>query len=158
MIGHIVVLGVVAYLLSKVLMSSSTSVPTSSHRHPLIAVARDNGFPCDHVLLGAYLAASLGWIDRRVLPASAVGMLLVLLGRLGVGAHHTIDVLGSVGSVAVAALVTLALPLPATCHRPLLPTRVRNTDVETAQALAACTLLNAWWQLLVIRRALGKER
>jgi MOSC domain-containing protein YiiM len=33
----------------------------------------------------------------------------------------------------------------------------RNTDVETAQALAACPLLNAWWQQLVIRRALSKE-
>jgi MOSC domain-containing protein YiiM len=33
----------------------------------------------------------------------------------------------------------------------------RNMDVETAQALAACPLLNAWWQELVIRRALGKE-
>jgi MOSC domain-containing protein YiiM len=33
----------------------------------------------------------------------------------------------------------------------------RNTDVETAQALAACPLLNAWWHQLVVRRALGKE-
>jgi MOSC domain-containing protein YiiM len=33
----------------------------------------------------------------------------------------------------------------------------RNSDVETAQALAACPLLNAWWRQLVVRRALGKE-
>lgn len=33
----------------------------------------------------------------------------------------------------------------------------RSRDVVTAQALAACPLLNEWWQLLVVRRALGEE-
>ena len=33
----------------------------------------------------------------------------------------------------------------------------RNREVETAQALAACPLLNAWWRQLVVRRARGKE-
>ena len=33
----------------------------------------------------------------------------------------------------------------------------RNRDVETARALAACPLLNEWWQRLVVRRAMGHE-
>jgi len=33
----------------------------------------------------------------------------------------------------------------------------RNRDVATAQALAACPLLDPWWQRLVVRRAMGHE-
>ena len=33
----------------------------------------------------------------------------------------------------------------------------RNKDLATAQALAACPLLNGWWQRLVVRRAMGHE-
>ena len=33
----------------------------------------------------------------------------------------------------------------------------RNKDVETAKALAACPLLNKFWQRLVVHRAMGKE-
>ena len=33
----------------------------------------------------------------------------------------------------------------------------RNHDVETAKALAACPLLNEFWQELVVRRAQGRE-
>jgi MOSC domain-containing protein YiiM len=32
----------------------------------------------------------------------------------------------------------------------------RNRDVERARALAACSLLNPWWQQLVLERALGQ--
>jgi len=32
-----------------------------------------------------------------------------------------------------------------------------NKDVETAQALASCPLLEEWWQELILRRAQGKE-
>jgi MOSC domain-containing protein YiiM len=34
----------------------------------------------------------------------------------------------------------------------------RNAAVETAQSLAACPLLNEFWQKLVLRRALGRTR
>ncbi len=34
----------------------------------------------------------------------------------------------------------------------------RNKDVEKAKALAACPLLHEWWQRLVVRRVMGKER
>src|SRR5215472_5805639 len=33
----------------------------------------------------------------------------------------------------------------------------RNADLATARELAACPLLNEWWQELVVRRASGKE-
>jgi membrane-associated phospholipid phosphatase len=46
----------------------------------------------------------------------------MLIGRLGVGAHHTLDVLGSLAIAVVAALVAALLPLPAAWRRPLLPT------------------------------------
>ncbi len=121
--AHIVGLGILAYLASKVL-SGIVIDPRPylvTHTHPLIATARDNGFPSDHVLLVAWLTASLWWIDRRWAPAFAAGMVLVMIGRLGVGAHHTLDVLGSVVIVTVAALVSRAIPLPARWSAPLFP-------------------------------------
>ncbi|HEY7036296.1 MAG TPA: MOSC domain-containing protein [Thermomicrobiales bacterium] len=33
----------------------------------------------------------------------------------------------------------------------------RNRDLATAEALAACPLLDPWWQRLVVRRATGQE-
>ena len=121
--AHIVGLGILAYLASKVL-SGIVIDPRPylvTHTHPLIATARDNGFPSDHVLLVAWLTASLWWIDRRWAPAFAAGMVLVMIGRLGVGAHHTLDVFGSVVIVTVAALVSRAIPLPARWSAPLFP-------------------------------------
>jgi len=125
MVARIVGMGVLAYLASKVL-SAYVIDPRPylvTHTHPLIATARDNGFPSDHVLLVAWLAASLWWIDRRWAPAFAAGVVLVMIGRLGVGAHHTLDVLGSVVIVTVAALVVRAIPLPTRWSTALFPAR-----------------------------------
>ena len=126
-VGRLVVLGVLAYLLSKVLthVIIDPRPYVVAHTHPLIPVAHDNGFPSDHTLLAAFLATSLWWINRRLVLAFAVGALFVLLGRLGIGAHHTMDVLGSVVIAAVAALIAGALPLPAAWRAPLLPTLVK---------------------------------
>ncbi len=33
----------------------------------------------------------------------------------------------------------------------------RNRDVAAARAVAACPLLEEWWQVLVVRRAMGHE-
>jgi membrane-associated phospholipid phosphatase len=123
--ARIVGLGVLAYVASKVL-SAVVVDPRPylvTHTHPLIATARDNGFPSDHVLLVAWLTASLWWIDRRWIAAFAAGVILVMIGRLGVGAHHTLDVLGSVTIVVVAALIARAIPLPAQWSAPLFPAR-----------------------------------
>ncbi len=55
---------------------------------------------------------SLWWIARRYIPLFALGVILVALGRLGVGAHHTLDVVGSFVIVLVVALIIGLIPLP----------------------------------------------
>ncbi len=136
---RLVTLGVLAYAASKVLtgMVADPRPYLVEHVRPLIPVARDNGFPSDHTLLAAFLTATLWWLDRRALAAFAVGTLLVMAGRLGVGAHHTIDVLGAVGIVVVAALIVAALPLPAAWDRPLLPPRWRVSRLANEQSHTA---------------------
>lgn len=91
------------------------------HVHPLMALSHDNGFPSDHTLLAAALTAGLCWFARRLVPLFALGTLLVLLGRLGVAAHHTLDVAGSVAIVAIAALIVGVIPLPPASQQPLFP-------------------------------------
>src|SRR5205085_4583351 len=65
--ARIVALGVLAYLVTKVLahVIIDPRPYVVTHTRPLIPVARDNGFPSDHVLLAAVLTAGLWWIDRR---------------------------------------------------------------------------------------------
>lgn len=91
-----------------------------AHRAPLAAVARDNGFPSDHVLLAADLAAALYWIDRPAVPLFTLGALIVAAGRLGIDAHHTLDVLGSGGIILISALVAARLPLGPSWTLPLI--------------------------------------
>ncbi|MHB8619501.1 MAG: phosphatase PAP2 family protein [Chloroflexota bacterium] len=87
--------------------------------HPLTHVAADNGFPSDHTLLAAALTAGLWWVDRRLMPLFGAGTLLVMVGRLGVAAHHTLDVGGSVAIVVVVAVVVALVPLPRAWSVPL---------------------------------------
>ncbi|MBF6592462.1 MAG: phosphatase PAP2 family protein [Ktedonobacterales bacterium] len=96
------------------------------HTQPLTPTSRDNGFPSDHVLLAAALTASLAWFARRFISLFAAATLLVMVGRLAVEAHHTIDVVGSVGIVLVATLLVSALPLPVAWQRPALPGAVER--------------------------------
>ncbi len=131
---RIALLLVVAYLAAKVL-SHVILDPRPylvDHVTPLAHVSRDNGFPSDHTLLAAALTASLMWIARRWIAVFALGTLLVMLGRLGIGAHHTIDVLGSVAIVVVVALVVAAFALPAAWNTPLLARRLPGRAGGTA--------------------------
>lgn len=84
-----------------------------THTPPLTAVTPDNGFPSDHVLLVATMTAALWWVDRRLMILCAFLMLVIMLGRLAIGAHHTLDVVGSVVLALAAFLVANWLPLPA---------------------------------------------
>jgi len=120
---RIIALAAVSYALAKVLnhVVSDPRPYLVEHTQPLAPVSADNGFPSDHTLAAAALTASLWWIDRRILPVLAVGTLLVMFGRLGVEAHHTLDVVGSVAIVAVVAVIVGMLPAPAAWNRPLLP-------------------------------------
>lgn len=122
LLARILLLLVLAYGLSKVgthLVSDPRPFIVDGVP-PLITVSQDNGFPSDHVLLAASLTATLWWIDRRLLSAFALATLLVMLGRLAVGAHHTLDVVGSVLIVLLAAAVAARLPVPPRWRRPLL--------------------------------------
>jgi undecaprenyl-diphosphatase len=62
---------------------------------PLIPHAPDNGFPSDHALL-AFVLAAIGWFwNKRLGVLLGVFAILVAVGRVAVGVHHPIDVIGS---------------------------------------------------------------
>ena len=126
-VGHVVVLGVLTYLVAKVLghLIVDPRPYLVAHTHPLIPTAHDNGFPSDHTLLAALMTASLWWIDRRLVLAFAAATVLVALGRLGVDAHHTLDVLGSMAITAVAALASRVVPFPVAGDRAVFPVQGR---------------------------------
>jgi undecaprenyl-diphosphatase len=121
-IVRIVLMVVISFALAKVLnhVISDPRPYIVEHTTPLAPVSGDNGFPSDHTLMAATLAASLWWFARRYIPYFVVGALLVAAGRLGIEAHHTLDVVGSMGIVLVVTLLVSALPLPATLQRPAL--------------------------------------
>ena len=85
----------------------------------LVPIATDNGFPSDHVLLASFLMVSLWWLARRYIPVFVVGMVLVALARLGIAAHHTLDVAGSLVIVLVVAFAIGFIPLPKSWNTPL---------------------------------------
>jgi undecaprenyl-diphosphatase len=63
---------------------------------PLIPHAADNGFPSDHVLLAAALAAFIGYTDKKI--ASIAWLIAIAIGvaRVAAGIHHTADIIGSI--------------------------------------------------------------
>ncbi|HEX6799059.1 MAG TPA: phosphatase PAP2 family protein [Ktedonobacterales bacterium] len=121
---RIVALVVVAYVVAKVLnhvvVDTRPYLIKADHETALTGVSSDNGFPSDHALLAAAITTSLWWINRRLIWPFAVLTVFVMLGRLGIGAHHTLDVVGSVVIVIIVATIVALLPLPAALDRPLL--------------------------------------
>ncbi|GBF04846.1 membrane-associated phospholipid phosphatase [Deinococcus aerius] len=95
------------------------------HYTPLTQVAHDNGFPSDHTLVAALFTGFILWIDRRFVTLFALGTLAIGLGRLAVGAHHTLDVLGSLLIAGASLSLAAALRLPEAWRRPVLPGRER---------------------------------
>lgn len=95
------------------------------HYAPLTQVAHDNGFPSDHTLVAALFTGFIWWIDRRFVTLFALGTLAIGLGRLAVGAHHTLDVIGSLLIAGASLSLAAALWLPGTWRRPVLPGRER---------------------------------
>lgn len=83
------------------------------HYTPLAHASNDNGFPSDHGLVAALLVFWAWWIDRRWLPLFIVGMLAVMAGRLAIGAHHTLDILGSLIFAAAGFAAASVLRFPA---------------------------------------------
>ena len=89
------------------------------HIQPLIPLAHDNGFPSDHSLLAWALVFSLVWLAPAAVWPFVIGALLVMLGRLGVAAHHTLDVGGSAAIVFVVAGLVALLRWPTGWRRPI---------------------------------------
>jgi len=89
---------------------------TVEHYVTLTHVSSDNGFPTDHTLVAALLVAWTWLIDRRWTVPFVVGLLAVLLGRLRIGAHHTLDVLASVAFAALGLLAASLVRWPQGWH------------------------------------------
>lgn len=119
---RVVLLLGLAFIIAK-LLNGVVSDPRPylvDHRPALTAVSHDNGFPSDHVLLASALTVALWWIDRRWIAAFALAALLVMCGRMGVGAHHLEDVVGSALICLAVGIVVGLLPLRGRLEQPLL--------------------------------------
>jgi len=90
---------------------------------PLAHASSDNGFPSDHTLVAALLVAWAWLLDRRWTGPFIVGLLAVLLGRLGIGAHHTLDVLASVVFAALGLLAASLVRWPQGWHERTISSR-----------------------------------
>ncbi|SMB97210.1 phosphatase PAP2 family protein [Deinococcus hopiensis] len=92
------------------------------HYSPLAHASADNGFPSDHTLVAALFVGWAGWLNRRWSLAFALGLAAIILGRLAIGAHHSLDVLGSLVFAALGIFTASKWPFPPSWqHRPLLP-------------------------------------
>jgi undecaprenyl-diphosphatase len=73
---------------------------------PLIAHVPNNGFPSDHMLLGAAIAAIVFAYNRTLGVILGVLALVVGFARVAAGIHHWADI---AGSIAIAAVVVWAV-------------------------------------------------
>jgi len=62
---------------------------------PLIEHAPDNGFPSDHMLLVASIAAIISFYNKKLGALLWFFAILVGISRVLVGVHHIIDIVGS---------------------------------------------------------------
>ena len=76
----------------------------TGHFQPLIPHVADNGFPSDHTLLSAAIAATVTAVSIPMGVVLWVVTAFVALARVTAGLHRPIDVLGSICIAAVATL------------------------------------------------------
>ncbi len=67
----------------------------AEHFVPLIPHGADNGFPSDHVLLASAIAAIWTIYNKRIGLVLWGISLFIGIGRVYVGVHHPIDIIGS---------------------------------------------------------------
>jgi len=72
---------------------------------PLVPHVADNGFPSDHTLFSAAIAAAVFPFNRTLGSVLWLATLLVGASRALAGFHHGIDILGSIAIAAFAGLV-----------------------------------------------------
>ncbi len=103
---------VLAYILAKVAGSLwyDPRPFVVDHIQPLIAHAADNGFPSDHMLLGAAIASVVYAHNRAWGLVLWVLALVVGAARVLSGVHHWVDLAGSI-LVAVVAVAVVELIL-----------------------------------------------
>lgn len=77
-----------------------------THSALLVPHLPDNGFPSDHALLLAALAALANYWNRRLGLVLWTIALVVGAARVYLGLHHPIDIVGSIVIAAVAATAT----------------------------------------------------
>ena len=75
------------------------------HFTPLIQHAADNGFPSDHALFVASLAAVGMFWNKWLGVALWTIAIIIAIARVYIGLHHPIDVLGSFGVALLAVSV-----------------------------------------------------
>ncbi len=111
-IAGVFILGV-AYLLSKVATQIiSDPRPFIESKVPaLIGSATDNGFPSDHTLFLAAIAATIGLVNWKAGLGFLGLTLLVGLARVYARVHHLLDVAGSLVIVGIALLLYLGLKM-----------------------------------------------
>ncbi len=76
------------------------------HFIPLVQHGADNGFPSDHTLLAASLAAAVTLIRPRVGIALWIIAIVVGICRVLAGVHHGIDIIGSIVIASLAVYAT----------------------------------------------------
>ena len=76
---------------------------------PLIAHIPDNGFPSDHTLLFATLAAIAYYFDKRYSAALWIVTLIVGIHRMLGQVHHLVDILASILIALVSARVAYVI-------------------------------------------------
>lgn len=96
-----------AYIVSKIgaLLYFDPRPFVIGHFIPLIPHEPDNGFPSDHVLLCASIAAVVYPSSKRLSIILWTLTLLVGMSRVYTGLHHPIDIIGSVLIAIVVALL-----------------------------------------------------
>lgn len=76
---------------------------------PLIAHAANNGFPSDHMLFAAAMAATVTYFDRRWGAVLWIMAILVGLARVLAGLHHVTDIAASAVIAVIAVMIIGAL-------------------------------------------------
>lgn len=66
------------------------------HFKPLIEHDTENGFPSDHVLLLATIAAVVTVFNKKISLLLWAFTILIAIARVYVGVHHVVDVAGSI--------------------------------------------------------------
>lgn len=100
-----------AFVISRVakLFVDSPRPFVDGHMVNIIAHTPDNGFPSDHALL-VFTVAAIVYTQNKVVGSVLIGLgVLVGVGRIAAGVHHTIDVLGGVLIAFVATYIAVLI-------------------------------------------------